>query len=109
MDDIYEIADKVSIMRDGKILITEDVQNIDKINLIKLAYTQVIKEHSIKHMDPEFYQLLKYNEAILTHLPFSLLVTDSRRNVRLINDAARRRVQQARPYQRPQNSECARL
>ncbi len=89
VDDIYEIADKVSIMRDGKILVTEDVKNIDKINLIKLAYTQVIKEHSIKHMDIDFYNLLKYNEAILTHLPFSLLVTDTKRNVRLINDAAK--------------------
>jgi signal transduction histidine kinase len=89
VDDIYEIADRVSIMRDGKILVTEDVKNIDKINLIKLAYTQVIKEHSIKHMDIDFYNLLKYNEAILTHLPFSLLVTDTKRNVRLINDAAK--------------------
>lgn len=89
VDDIYEIADKVSIMRDGKILVTEDVKNIDKINLIKLAYTQVIKEHSIKHMDIDFYNLLKYNEAILTHLPFSLMVTDTKRSVRLINDAAK--------------------
>lgn len=89
VDDIYEIADKVSIIRDGKILVTEDVAKIDKINLIKLAYTQVIKEHSIKHVDPDFYQLLKYNEAILTHLPFSLMVTDTKRNVRLINNEAK--------------------
>ena len=89
VDDIYEIADKVSIIRDGNILVTEDVKNIDKINLIKLAYTQVIKEHSIKHLDVDFYNLLKYNEAILTHLPFSLMVTDTKRNVRLINDAAK--------------------
>ena len=89
VDDIYEIADKVSIIRDGNILVTEDVKNIDKINLIKLAYTQVIKEHSIKHLDVDFYNLLKYNEAILTHLPFSLLVTDTKRTVRLINDAAK--------------------
>ncbi len=89
VDDIYEIADKVSIIRDGKILVTENIEDIDKINLIKLAYTQVIKEHSIKHMDVDFYNLLKYNEAILTHLPFSLLVTDTKRSVRLINNAAK--------------------
>ena len=82
VDDIYDIADRVSIMRDGKILVTEDVAEIDKINLIKLAYTQVIKEHSIKHVDPEFYQILKYNEAILTNLPFALLVTDTKNRVR---------------------------
>ncbi len=90
IDDIYDIADRVSIMRDGKILVTEDIKNIDKINLIKLAYTQVIKDHSIKHDDFDFYKLLKYNEAILTNLPFSLLVTDVKRKVRLINEAAKR-------------------
>lgn len=89
IDDIYEIADRVSIMRDGKILVTEDVKDIDKINLIKLAYTQVIQEHSIKHMDFDFYKLLKYNEAILTTLPFCLLVTDTKRKVRLINETAK--------------------
>lgn len=89
IDDIYEIADRVSIMRDGKILVTEDVKDIDKINVIRLAYTQVIKEQSVSHMDFDFYKLLKYNEAVLTTLPFCLLVTDTKRKVRLINEAAK--------------------
>lgn len=90
IDDIYEIADTVSIIRDGKILITEDITMIDKINLIRLAYTQVVKEQNKKNIDFDFYQLIKYNEAILTNLPFSLLVTDTKINVRIINKAAKK-------------------
>ncbi len=88
IDDVYELADRVSIFRDGSLLITEPVQSIDKISLIKLAYTHVSLTPGVKYLEPDIYELLKYNEAILTKLPFALLVTDSRMNVRLMNEAA---------------------
>jgi ABC-type branched-subunit amino acid transport system ATPase component/nitrogen-specific signal transduction histidine kinase len=90
IDDLYDLADRVTIIRDGKILLTDSVKNIDKINLIRLAYTQFLKQDPAPTQDPGFYQLLKYNEAILQKLPVNLLVTDKGDRICLTNEAAMR-------------------
>ena len=86
IDDIYNLADRVSILRNGEILITDEVKHIDKINLIKMAYTQILGELAIDDLNKEFYQLLKYNEAILRNLPVNLIVTDSENRIKLVNE-----------------------
>ncbi len=90
IDDLYDLADRVTIIRGGKILLTDSVKNIDKINLIRLAYTQFLEQDPAPTRDPGFYQLLKYNEAILQKLPVNLLVADRDDRICLTNEAARR-------------------
>ncbi len=89
IDDIYTFADKVSIIKNGEILITDSVKNIDKINLIKLAYTQISNTSTVENANREFYNLLKYNEAVLKNLPVNLIVVDYDGNIKLINEYAR--------------------
>ncbi len=86
IDDIYTFADRVSIIKNGEVLLTDDVKNIDKINLVKMAYTQLSTDRNIADLNKEFYQLLKYNEAILQHLPVNLLVVDNHFRVKMVND-----------------------
>jgi PAS domain S-box-containing protein len=89
IDDIYTFADKVSILKNGEILITDSVKNIDKINLIKLAYTQISNTSAVENANKEFYNLLKYNEAVLKNLPVNLIVVDREASIKLINEYAR--------------------
>ena len=86
IDDIYELADMVSVMKNGEILVTDRVRNIDKLNLIKMAYIQLSDEEHVGNLNREFYQLLKYNEAILRHLPVNLIVMDDARRIKMVND-----------------------
>jgi two-component system sensor histidine kinase AtoS len=88
IDDIYEFADRVTIIRDGRVLITESVLDIDKISLIKLAYTQTSENTTYRNINREFYEFLKYNEAILERLPVNLIVVDHSGNVKLMNKEA---------------------
>jgi PAS domain S-box-containing protein len=90
IDDIYELADNVSILKNGEILLTDDVHNIDKINLIKMAYIQLSDDPHITDLNKEFYQLLKYNEAILRNLPVNLIVTDNENRIKMVNDYCKR-------------------
>ncbi len=90
IDDIYNFADKVSILRNGEILITDSVSNIDKINLIKLAYTQISSDEELENANQEFYHLLKYNEAVLKQLPVNLVVVDRNNSIKLINEYAKK-------------------
>jgi signal transduction histidine kinase/ABC-type branched-subunit amino acid transport system ATPase component len=85
IDDIYTLADRVTIIRNGEIILTDSISNIDKVNLIKLCYTQISASQDIENYC-DFYQLLRYNEAILQKLPINLIVTDNENKIKMIND-----------------------
>ncbi|MBN2736526.1 MAG: ATP-binding cassette domain-containing protein [Spirochaetales bacterium] len=86
IDDIYELADKVSIIKNGHILLTEAVSEMDRFNLIKMTYTQISKTQNNANTNQEFYQMLKYNEAILQKLPMNIIVTDNEHKIKMINE-----------------------
>ncbi len=86
IDDIYNLADRVSVIKNGEILVTDYVRNIEKLNLIKMAYIQLSAEENVENSNREFYQLLKYNEAILRHLPVNLIVMDNAHRIKMVND-----------------------
>ena len=73
IDDVYKYADTVTIIRDGEILLSDSIQNVDKMSLIRIAYTQIQKENVLADSNREFYNLLKYNQAILENLPLNLI------------------------------------
>ena len=75
----------MTILRNGEIILTDSVTNIDKINLIKLCYTQMSGSDDIENYQ-DFNQLLRYNEAILQKLPINLLVSDNENRIKMIND-----------------------
>ncbi len=86
IDDIYNFAHRLSIIKSGRILLTGEVRNIDKVNLVKMAYTQIPADMPQLDLEKEFYQLLRYNEAILQNLPVNLVVTDDMFRIKLINN-----------------------
>jgi signal transduction histidine kinase/ABC-type branched-subunit amino acid transport system ATPase component len=88
IEDIYELAQRVTIIREGKRLITDEVSKIDTVSLIKLAYTQVAASSKTSDINREFYQFLKFNEAILERLPLNLIVVDRRQVIKLMNHNA---------------------
>ena len=96
VDDIYDFTDTVTIIRRGSFFLTDKVDNIDRINLIKLCYTQMPEQDGSQDSTREFYQLLKYNEAILQELPVNLVVLDDKSKIKLINRSGRHFFQAVR-------------
>ena len=88
VDDVYTFADTVSIVKNGTVSLTEATEDIDKINLIKMAYTQLSDRTNLDQFSEDFFHLLKYNEAILRKLPVSLLVFGRDEELKIINEAA---------------------
>ena len=87
IDDIYRIADRVTIIRDGEILATDSIENIDKITLIKLAYMQMIDTQTVES-EEGYARLFKYYSAILNDLPVNLLVVDLHNRLKIVNRSA---------------------
>lgn len=86
IEDVFDFADRISVLKDGALLITDKVDNINKLNLIRMAYTQFGTTDKYVSLDTEFYQILKYNEAILQHLPVNIIVLDNQLIVKMVND-----------------------
>ncbi len=89
IDDLYMIADRVSIIRKGKLLLSENVKDLDKISLIKMAYTQFSSLEDQQDHTLEFGNLFKYNEVILKQLPISLIVLGTDHRIKTVNASAR--------------------
>ncbi len=90
IDEVGNFADIISVFRKGTIIFTNPTNTIDKRNLIKLSYNQISRDTATDKDISDFYNLLRYNEAILLHLPVNLLVLDQRRNIKLINHRGRK-------------------
>jgi PAS domain S-box-containing protein len=88
IDDIHGFADRVTILRAGTILMTDRAGKVDQLSLIKLAYAQIMNRPASVSMNEDFYHFLKYNEAILEHLPVSLVVVDRDGLIQLRNRKA---------------------
>jgi signal transduction histidine kinase/ABC-type branched-subunit amino acid transport system ATPase component len=86
IDDVYDMADRVSIVKNGEILVTDDVGQIDTMNLLRLTYTQVYSLEDSGNRKREFNQFLKYNEAVLLNLPVNLIVVDGEERVKIVNE-----------------------
>jgi ABC-type multidrug transport system ATPase subunit/signal transduction histidine kinase len=89
IDDISKLADSICILKNGRVLISEKVNAIDKINILKMAYTQIGYQKDSADTNEEFYELLKYNQAILQNLPEVLVVVDNQNRIRLVNESGK--------------------
>ncbi len=90
IDEVGNLADMISVFRKGTIIFTNPTTTIDKRNLIKLSYNQISRDTATDKDISDFYNLLRYNEAILLHLPVNLLVLDQYQNIKLINHRGRK-------------------
>ncbi len=93
IDDVYSLADRVTVLKDGMRLLTTSIDNISKINLIRVAYTQFDGKTSPEDVDREFRQYLRFNDAILQRLPVNIVVVDPTLEVKLVNESCRRSFQ----------------
>ncbi|HAK44824.1 MAG TPA: hypothetical protein DCO79_02735 [Spirochaeta sp.] len=96
IEKLYDFADKVSILRNGEILFTGPVDSIDKLNIIRLAYTETVEKVKLSELQSEFYHFLKFNEAILNTLPINLAVIDPEFKIIMANRSFERHFEISR-------------
>ncbi len=87
MDEIFEVADRVTILKNGYRRGTEEVRDLDKIKLIKLTYSYVLSREELESDNRELYLLKKYNENIIKNLPEGVIILDPDNCVYIINYA----------------------
>ncbi|MBI9108824.1 MAG: ATP-binding cassette domain-containing protein [Spirochaetales bacterium] len=85
IEKLYTFAEKVSILKNTEILYSGNVDSIDKVNIIRLAYTETAEKVNLADIETEFYHFLRFNESILNTLPINLVVLDPDRQIIMAN------------------------
>ncbi len=85
IDWAFDISDRISIIRDGTNILTENIQSIGRMQIIKMAYTQLSVTPQTEDTSDSFYHLIKYNEAILENLPVNLIILNNKGALKLAN------------------------
>jgi signal transduction histidine kinase/ABC-type branched-subunit amino acid transport system ATPase component len=88
MDEIFQYADRVTILKNGLRQGTEEIQDIDKLKLIKLTYSFVLSREELEQDNRELYLLKKYNESIIRNLPVGVIILDQKKRISIVNFAA---------------------
>lgn len=88
MREIFEFSDRVSIIRNGTIIKTEKVAQMDKVRLVDLTYSFASTRDELRRSNVELYNFKKYNEDVIKNLPVGVIILDPDQHLYLANRAA---------------------
>ncbi len=88
LDEIFEFADRVTILKDGRRMDTERIEDLDRFKLIKLTYSFVLSREELGRQNRELFTLKRYNENILKNIPVGVIILNEEHLSYLINFAA---------------------
>ena len=89
LEEGWRLADRLTIVRHGKILLTDLPGNIDRRSLLRLAYAQFPESEQDDRDRERFFNLVLYTEALLRDLPLAIAIVDSQGAVQFVNRAGR--------------------
>jgi two-component system, NtrC family, sensor histidine kinase AtoS len=88
MDEIFQFADRVTVLKDGRSLGTEEIKGLDKMKLIRMTYSFVLSRKELEQDNKELLSLKRYNESIVRNLPVGVVILDPRHKLYMLNTPA---------------------
>lgn len=97
LEDGWRLADRISIIRHGRLLLTDHPDNIDRRSLLRLTYAQFPETEQDDRDRERFFNLVLYTEALLKDLPLAIVIADNQGTVQFINQAGRNLFPECQP------------
>ena len=88
IDEIFKIADRVTVLKNGHRRGTEKVDKVERSRLINLAFSFAMDEEGEKETRHKLLLLSQYDEAVMNDLPIGMLLIGKDWNVFFANSAA---------------------
>jgi two-component system, NtrC family, sensor histidine kinase AtoS len=88
INEIFEFADRVTVIAGGHRRSTSRVEDLDRIKLIRLAFDYVIDQQEGTRSDQGPIALRQFNESIIGDLPIGVLIVDPNGEVFYTNHEA---------------------
>jgi two-component system sensor histidine kinase AtoS len=88
MDEIFHLADRVTVLKDGVGVGTEEIKGLDRMKLLRMTYSFVLSRDELEQDNKELFSLKKYNESIVRNLPVGVVILDDRNKLYMLNAPA---------------------
>jgi two-component system sensor histidine kinase AtoS len=88
MDEVLQLADRVTILKDGYRKGTEVVKDLDKYRLYELTYSFAINKKRLSEDAKRFLFIRRYIESVIQHMPIGVIILDPKDRVQMVNFAA---------------------
>lgn len=88
MKEIFEFSNRVSIIKTGSVIQTEQIEKMDKVRLVDLTYSFASTRDELRKSNMELYNFKKYNEDVIRNLPMGVVILDSEQHLYLANRAS---------------------
>ena len=92
-DEIFELADRVTVLQEGYRKSTETVADLDRVRLYRLAFEAMMDSSTVQapgaaEEERQLMSLRRYNRNLLEDLPIGVLLFDREGTVYLANESA---------------------
>jgi ribose transport system ATP-binding protein len=87
IEEVYNFADRISLFHKGKIAITQEASNLNKLELVQLSMSHLYQRTELSRMNFELFYLNNFYENIINSLPIPLLIVNTGRNISYINNS----------------------
>jgi signal transduction histidine kinase len=85
LDEVLQLADCVTILRDGYRRGTEATRNLDKYRLFQLTYSFSLDSERLEHSRMKFLLLKQHLENIINYVPVAAVILDPASTIQLAN------------------------
>jgi len=91
IDEIFRIADRVTILQDGHRRSTEEAARVDRTRLVNLAFSFAMdREDGSPPVNHEVLMMSRYDKRIINDIPQGLMIISPANEIQDINTAAAR-------------------
>jgi two-component system, NtrC family, sensor histidine kinase AtoS len=96
IDEVLQLADRVTILKDGLRTGTERVQDMDRVRLLSLAYSFALNR-DLPEESSRSLAMNRFNEELIQSLPTGAILLDHAGRVSLVNSVADKLAEAPRP------------
>ncbi|WP_087018013.1 ATP-binding cassette domain-containing protein [Thaumasiovibrio subtropicus] len=90
IEEIFNLADRVSVLNDGCLVETDNINDIDKVTLINRTYVATTSREELEKQHRELFYFKRYNDNIIKNLPLGVVIFDAEDEAYIANTTAAR-------------------
>lgn len=90
IEEALEKTERITVLRRGRVLFASPAASIDKVSLVRVCFSELGRDDGENVTMEQFYELIRFIEAMLRDMPAMVLIADLDRRIRLVNRSLER-------------------
>lgn len=90
IEEALEHSDRVTVLRQGRILFSDKPGNLDRVSLLRLSYADLGEQEGEEIRREQFYELINLMEAVMRDMPVAVVAVDLAGRVRFANNSGKK-------------------